>query len=66
MRQLKVRQGATAGAIVSFVVAATSSAQSEAPLGTFAYITAVGLTVTVLVTIGMLAINRRSGPPRVR
>ena len=63
MRPLKVRQAATAGVIMSFVLAAALSGRSTEPLQTFVYILALGLAITLLVTVGARAINRRRRPP---
>lgn len=53
MSQLKVRQGATAGVVVSFVLSATASGLSTEPLQTFGYILAVSLSVILLTTLGI-------------
>jgi uncharacterized RDD family membrane protein YckC len=63
-RPLDVRQGATAGIIVSFVVAASAAGASTTHLQTFVLVLAVPLTVTVVITAVALAINRRAGRPR--
>jgi len=63
-RPLNVRQGAMAGIIVSFVVAASAAGSSNANLQTFVLLLAVPLTVTVVITAVALAINRRAGRPR--
>lgn len=66
MRQLQARQGATAGLVVSLVLSAAASALSTEPLQTFGYFLAVTLSVTLLATLGLLAINRRSRPTKTR
>jgi uncharacterized RDD family membrane protein YckC len=63
-RRLNLRQGAMAGIIVSFVVAASAAGSSKANLQTFVLVLAVPLTVTVVITAVALAINRRAGRPR--
>ena len=63
-RRLNVRQGAMAGVIVSFVVAASAAGSSNANLQTFVLVLAVPLTVTVVITAVAMAINRRTGGPR--
>jgi hypothetical protein len=66
MRQLKVRQAAMAGLIMSFILAAAIAGQSAEPLPTFAYILAVGLAMTLVVTLIGVAINREARPPDAR
>lgn len=66
MRQLKVRQAAVAGLIMSFILAAAIAGQSAEPLPTFAYILAVGLAMTLVVTVIGVAINREGRPPDAR
>lgn len=66
MRQLKVRQGATAGLIMSFILAAAYAGPSAEPLPTFAYILAVGLAMTLVVTVIAVAINRDAKRPDAR
>jgi hypothetical protein len=63
-RRLNVRQGATAGIIMSFVVAASAAGSSGANLQTFVLLLAVPLTVTVVITAVAQATNRRAGRPR--
>jgi biotin transporter BioY len=63
MRQLKVRQAATAGLLMSFILAAAISGQSADPLPTFAYILSVGLVMTLLATGIAVAINSQSPRP---
>ena len=64
MPRLNVRQGAMAGIIMSFVVAASVAGSSHANLQTFVLLLAVPLTVTVVIAALALAINRRAGRPR--
>ena len=64
MRPQKVRQGATAGVVVSFVLAAAMAGRSADPLPTFGYVLAVALTATLLVIVGAVAINRRLQRPK--
>ena len=66
MRELKVRQGAIAGFVVSFVLAAAMAGRSADPLPTFGYVLAVALSATVLVIVTAAAINRRSQPPKAQ
>jgi biotin transporter BioY len=66
MRELKVRQGAIAGFVVSFVLAAALAGRSADPVPTFGYVLAVALSATVLVIVTAAAINRRSQPPRAQ
>lgn len=66
MRALKVRQGAGAGVVMSFVLAAAIAGRSADPLPTFGYVLAVALTVTVLTIVGLVAINRRTRPPKAQ
>jgi uncharacterized RDD family membrane protein YckC len=63
-RPLNVRQGAMAGIIVSFVVAASAAGSSTTHLQTFVLVLAVPLTVTVVITAVALAMNRQSSRPR--
>ena len=66
-RPSNVRQGATAGIIVSFVAfvaAASAAGSSHANPQTFVLLLAVPLTVMVVITAVALAINRRAGRPR--
>jgi uncharacterized RDD family membrane protein YckC len=63
-RPLNVRQGATAGIIVSLFVAVPAAGLSTTHLQTFVLVLAVPLTVTVVITAVALAINRRAGQPR--
>ncbi|MGA3058510.1 MAG: RDD family protein [Candidatus Limnocylindrales bacterium] len=62
--RLNVRQGATAGIIVSFVAAVSAAGSSTTHLQTFVLALAATLTVTAVVTFAALAINRRAGRPR--
>jgi hypothetical protein len=66
MRELKVRQGAIAGFVVSFVLAAAMAGRSADPLPTFGYVLAVALSATVLLIVFAVAINRRSQPPKAQ
>jgi peptidoglycan/LPS O-acetylase OafA/YrhL len=66
MRLLKVRQGAIAGVVLSFVLAAAIAGRSADPLPTFGYVLAVALLATVLAILCVAAINRRSQPPKVQ
>ena len=63
-RRPNVRQGATAGIIMSLVVAASGAGSSRANLQTFVLLLAAPLTVAVVITAVALATNRRTGPPR--
>jgi uncharacterized RDD family membrane protein YckC len=64
MRPFNVRLGATAGIIVSFLVAAPAAGSSNANPQTFVMVLAVPLTVTVVITAVALVINRRSSQTR--
>jgi uncharacterized RDD family membrane protein YckC len=64
MRPFNVRLGATAGIIMSFLVAAPAAGSSNANPQTFVLVLAVPLTVTVVITAVALAINRRSSQTR--
>jgi uncharacterized RDD family membrane protein YckC len=64
--RLNVRQGATAGLVMSFVLAASVAGLSTTPVQTFVLILGVVLTVTVVTTAAALAINRQSIEPRDR
>lgn len=66
MRALNFRQGAIAGVVVSFVLAAAIAGRSADPLPTFGYVLAVALSATVLAIVCMAAINRRSQPPKAQ
>jgi uncharacterized RDD family membrane protein YckC len=59
MHQVNVRQGATAGLIVSVVMAAAAAGSSTAPLQTFGLTLAVTLTATVGAIAFVLAVSRR-------
>ncbi len=56
--RLNVRQGATAGLVMSFVLAASAAGSSTTPVQTFILILGVMLTVTVVTTAAALAISR--------
>ena len=66
MRELKVRQGAIAGFVVSLVLAAALAGRSADPVPTFGYVLAVAFSATVLVIVTAAAINRRSQPPKAQ
>jgi biotin transporter BioY len=66
VRELKVRQGAIAGFVMSFVLAAAMAGRSADSLPTFGYVLAVALSATVLLIVCAVAINRRSQPPKAR
>ena len=66
MRELKVRQGAVAGFVVSLVLAAALAGRSADPVPTFGYVLAVAFSATVLVIVTAAAINRRSQPPKAQ
>ena len=66
MRELKVRQGAIAGFVVSLVLAAALAGRSADPVPTFGYVLAVALSATVLVIVCAVAIKRRSQPPKAQ
>ena len=66
MRELKVRQGAIVGFIVSLVLAAAMAGRSADPVPTFGYVLAVALSATVLLIVCAVAINRRSQPPKAQ
>jgi hypothetical protein len=64
--RLNVRQGATAGLVMSFVLAASAAGSSTTPVQTFVLILGVVLTVTVVTAAAALAIDRQSIEPRDR
>lgn len=59
MQKLNIRRGATAGAGISFVLAASLSARSSEPVVAFLETLAFGLVGTALVIGVGTAINRR-------
>lgn len=66
MRALKVRQGAVAGVVTSLVLAAAIAGRSSDPFPTFGYVLAVALSMTALTIVGLVAVNRRAQPPKIR
>jgi hypothetical protein len=50
---------------MSAILAGALAGRSIEPLQTFVFILALGLAMTLLVTLGAMAINRRRRPPTI-